>query len=225
MLRTRHLVGAIAAALLFSTAAAATDFSQVVVFGDSLSDAGNVSLSQGSTTPLRFTTNPGKTAEELIAAGLGDPIQASLLGGTDYAFGGAGVVQGVAPVPTLPQQFQMYLAANGGHADANALYQVWGGANDIFYLLGSTTDTNALAAGKILHGHVARIGGEFQRRLERGIARQRNVAGVAQAVAEHDDLAEIRGAGGRAEQQGGGDGAGQVAGTKHADTPRPGWPC
>ena len=147
MLRTRHLVGAIAAALLFSTAAAATDFSQVVVFGDSLSDAGNVSLSQGSTTPLRFTTNPGKTAEELIAAGLGDPIQASLLGGTDYAFGGAGVVQGVAPVPTLPQQFQMYLAANGGHADANALYQVWGGANDIFYLLGSTTDTNALAAG------------------------------------------------------------------------------
>src|SRR6185312_7898330 len=149
MLRTRHLLGAIAAALLFSTAASATDFSKVVVFGDSLSDAGNLSLAQGSPTPLRFTTNPGKTAAELVAAGLGSPIQASLLGGTDYAFGGAGVVQGVAPVPTLPQQFQMYLAANGGHADSNALYQVWGGANDIFYLTGTTTDPNALAAGTV----------------------------------------------------------------------------
>jgi outer membrane lipase/esterase len=149
MPRTRHLAGAIAAALLFSTAASATDFSKVVVFGDSLSDAGNLSLSEGSPTPMRFTTNPGETSAELVAAGLGDPIQASLLGGTDYAFGGAGVVQGVAPVPTLPQQFQMYLAANGGHADANALYQVWGGANDIFYLTSTTTDTNVLAAGTV----------------------------------------------------------------------------
>ncbi|MEW9625339.1 autotransporter domain-containing protein [Rhodanobacter geophilus] len=149
MLRTRHLVGAIATALLFSTAASATDFSQVIVFGDSLSDAGNISLSQGSPTPMRFTTNPGQTASELVAAGLGDPIQASLLGGTDYAWGGAGVVQGVAPVPTLPQQFQMYLAANGGHANANALYEVWGGANDIFYLTDTSTDSNVLAAGTI----------------------------------------------------------------------------
>ncbi len=151
MLRTRHLVGAIATALLFSTAASATDFSKVVVFGDSLSDAGNLSLSPpiNSSVPLRFTTNPGKTAAELVAAGLGNPVQASLLGGTDYAFGGAGVVQGVAPVPTLPQQLQMYLAANGGHADAHALYQVWGGANDIFYLTGTSTDANVLAAGTV----------------------------------------------------------------------------
>ncbi|BFI94582.1 MAG: autotransporter domain-containing protein [Rhodanobacter sp.] len=149
MPRTRHLVGAIAAALLFSTAASATDFSKVVVFGDSLSDAGNLSLSLGSPTPMRFTTNPGQTSAELVAAGLGDPIQASLLGGTDYAFGGAGVVQGVAPVPTLPQQFQMYLAANGGHADANALYQVWGGANDIFYLTSTTTNTTTLSSGTV----------------------------------------------------------------------------
>lgn len=151
MLRTRHLVGAIATALLFSTAASATDFSKVVVFGDSLSDAGNLSLSPpiNSSVPLRFTTNPGKTAAELVASGLGNPVQASLLGGTDYAFGGAGVVQGVAPVPTLPQQLQMYLAANGGHADAHALYQVWGGANDIFYLTGTSTDANVLAAGTV----------------------------------------------------------------------------
>jgi outer membrane lipase/esterase len=147
MPRTRPLAGAILAGLLFSTAAAATDFSKVVVFGDSLSDAGNLSLSQGSPVPLRFTTNPGTTTAENVAAGLGFTLAPSLTGGTDFAFGGAGVVQGVAPVPTLPQQMAMYLGANGGKADANALYQVWGGANDIFYLTGTSTNANVLAAG------------------------------------------------------------------------------
>lgn len=147
MPRNRPLAGAILAGLLFSTAAAATDFSKVVVFGDSLSDAGNLSLSQGSPVPLRFTTNPGITTAEHVAAGLGFTLAPSVAGGTDFAFGGAGVVQGVAPVPTLPQQMAMYLGANGGKADANALYQVWGGANDIFYLTGTSTDANVLAAG------------------------------------------------------------------------------
>ncbi|HEV2622509.1 MAG TPA: autotransporter domain-containing protein [Frateuria sp.] len=147
MPRTRPLAGAILAGLLFSSAAAATDFSKVVVFGDSLSDAGNLSLSQGSPIPLRFTTNPGTTTAQNVAAGLGFTLAPSVTGGTDFAFGGAGVVQGVAPVPTLPQQMAMYLGANGGKADANALYQVWGGANDIFYLTGTSTDANVLAAG------------------------------------------------------------------------------
>jgi outer membrane lipase/esterase len=147
MPHTRPLAGAILAGLLFSTAAAATDFSKVVVFGDSLSDAGNLSLSQGSPVALRFTTNPGTTTAENVAAGLGFTLAPSVTGGTDFAFGGAGVVQGVAPVPTLPQQMAMYLGASGGKADPNALYQVWGGANDIFYLTGTSTDANVLAAG------------------------------------------------------------------------------
>lgn len=147
MPRTRRLAGAILAGLLFSAAAAATDFSQVVVFGDSLSDAGNLSLSQGSPVQLRFTTNPGTTAAENVAAALGHTLTPSLTGGTDFAFGGAGVVQGLAPVPTLPQQMAMYLGATGGTADPNALYQVWGGANDVFYLTGTSTDPNVLATG------------------------------------------------------------------------------
>src|SRR5690242_812589 len=147
MPRISRLAGAILAGLLFSSAAAANDFSQVVVFGDSLSDAGNLSLSQGSPTPLRFTTNPGTTTAENVATALGFTLSPSVAGGTDFAFGGAGVVQGVAPVPTLPQQLAMYLGATGGSADPNALYQVWGGANDIFYLTGTSTDANVLAAG------------------------------------------------------------------------------
>ncbi len=149
MPRTRLLAGAIVAGLLASQAASATDFSQVVVFGDSLSDAGNISLASAPQIqpPLRFTTNPGKTAAELVADGLGHPITASLAGGTDFAWGGAGLVNNVAAVPTLPQQLGMYLTATGGQADPNALYQVWGGANDIFYLTGTSTDSTVLAAG------------------------------------------------------------------------------
>ncbi|HET6806466.1 MAG TPA: autotransporter domain-containing protein [Frateuria sp.] len=148
MPRPSRLAGAILAGLLFSSAAAATDFSQVVVFGDSLSDAGNASLAQGSPTPLRFTTNPGTTAAEDVAAALGFTLAPSLAGGTDYAFGGAGVVYNFAAgVPTLPQQMGMYLAANGGAADPNALYQVWGGGNDFLQLSQTTSDAVALANG------------------------------------------------------------------------------
>lgn len=153
MPRTRHLAGAITAALLFSTSAFSTDFSKVVVFGDSLSDAGNISLATapGIQPPLRFTTNPGTTTAENVAKSLGFTLAPSLAGGTDYAFGGAGLNNNVpgAPsaVPLLPQQLQMYLGANGGVADSKALYQVWGGANDVFYLTANSTDPNVLAAG------------------------------------------------------------------------------
>jgi outer membrane lipase/esterase len=136
MPRTR-LAGAILAGLLFSTAAVATDFSQVVVFGDSLSDDGNISLATapGVQPPLRFTTNPGTVAIENVANALGQPIAPSLLGGTDYAWGGAGVLTNSpgtpGSVPTLTAQVNGYLAA--GTVDSHALYSIWGGANDIFF--------------------------------------------------------------------------------------------
>jgi outer membrane lipase/esterase len=151
MPRTRYLAGAITAALLFSASVSATDFSNVIVFGDSLSDGGNISLATapGIQPPLRFTTNPGTTAAENVAAGLGFTLAPSVAGGTDFAWGGAGFVNNVAAVPTIPQQLQMYLGANGGKADSRALYQVWGGANDIFYLSGTLTDPNAIAAGAV----------------------------------------------------------------------------
>lgn len=153
MPRTRYLAGAITAALLFSSAASAGQFDQVVVFGDSLSDAGNISLATAPQIqpPLRFTTNPGVTTAEIVAANLGLPIKPSLLGGTDFAFGGAGLNNNSAagPIPTIPQQLQMYLGATGGKADSRTLYQMWGGANDIFYLTATSTDPNVLAAGTV----------------------------------------------------------------------------
>lgn len=152
MPRTRLLAGAIVAGLFASSAATATTFSKVVIIGDSLSDGGNISLATAPSIqpPLRFTTNPGKTAAELVADGLGLPVTASLAGGTNYAFGGAGFVNNYVPgVPTLPQQMQMYLAASGGRADGDALYQVWGGANDFLYLSSTSTDSGVLSTGML----------------------------------------------------------------------------
>ena len=157
MLRTRHLVGAITAALLFSATAAATNFSQVVVFGDSLSDNGNISLATAPSLqpPLRFTTNPGTVGIENVASKLGFTLQPSLLGGTDFAWGGAGVLTNSpgtpAAVPTLTAQVGAYLA--GGTVDDHALYSIWGGANDIFYA--ATSAGAAAVAQQLIAQNVA----------------------------------------------------------------------
>ncbi|QWT19771.1 autotransporter domain-containing protein [Bacillus sp. NP157] len=129
-MRIRHLAGAIGAALLFSAGAHADGYQQVVSFGDSLSDNGNVAILSGSPVITRFTTNPGTVAVENIAKYFNLTLTPSLQGGTDYAFGGARA--GVAnPVPATSAQITQYLTANGGKADPNALYTMWIGANDI----------------------------------------------------------------------------------------------
>lgn len=159
MLRPRHLACAVALALASSVAFAQSTpplqtsshaglFNRMVVFGDSLSDDGNLWLSmmhtdictlQGcpSNTIMRFTTNPGQTGVENVGDYFGVPMTPSLAGGTDFAFGGAGVINNSpgtpAGIPTLPTQLGMYLQATGGAADPKALYAVWGGANDLFY--------------------------------------------------------------------------------------------
>ncbi|MGN2246741.1 autotransporter domain-containing protein [Frateuria sp. GZRR35] len=129
------LASAILVTLAFSSVAAATDFSKVVVFGDSLNDNGNLSLSQGSPIPLRFTTNPGMVAIEIAGARLGLPVSPSVAGGTDYAWGGAGVLNNAPNTPltaqTVTAQVNSYLADVS--IDPKALYAIWGGANDIFF--------------------------------------------------------------------------------------------
>ncbi|HEU0278048.1 MAG TPA: autotransporter domain-containing protein [Rhodanobacteraceae bacterium] len=158
MLRPSHLACAVALALASSVAlaqpapAATSDtvgpFDRVVVFGDSLSDDGNLALASGLPAIVRFTTNPGQTAIEEVAQSLGAPLSPSLAGGTDFAVGGAGLVNNSpgtpAGVPLLPAQLATYFTATGGKADPTTLYTVWGGANDIFY--GATSGAAAAAA-------------------------------------------------------------------------------
>jgi outer membrane lipase/esterase len=130
---------------------AASPFTAEVVFGDSLSDDGNISLASGYPSIMKFTTNPGPITAENLASHYGLTLAPSLLGGTDYAFGGAGILNNdpgtPSGVPLISTQIEGYLAANP-KLSPKTLYSVLGGANDIFYAatlaaLGAETSTQA----------------------------------------------------------------------------------
>ncbi len=133
-LRAVSFVGALFVAL-FSVQASA--YSAMYVFGDSLSDTGNVSAATAGAVPAapyapgRFSNGP--VWVETLSANLGlGAVNPSSLGGKNFAWGGA--VTGPAltsTFPTLTQQSAIYLGGVGGVADANALYVVWGGGNDV----------------------------------------------------------------------------------------------
>lgn len=146
MPRFHRLAGAVALALGCAGAAQAQEFSSFVVFGDSLSDSGNIAQAQGLPPGNSFTTNPDPVAAEIIAAAFGLPGNNSLSGGPNFAWGGACVNAAGAclnPVPNIPTQVTQYLSLTGGVADPNALYSIWGGANDIFAALGSPATAQA----------------------------------------------------------------------------------
>jgi outer membrane lipase/esterase len=141
MFHPRKIAGAVTLALGMVGAVHATGnpnstFNGVVVFGDSLSDAGNISLATDPSIqpPLKFTTNPGNVTIQNVAVGLGYSLTASLAGGTDYAWGGAGINNNSpgtpSTVPTITSQVTSYLASSS--VNPHALYAIWGGANDIF---------------------------------------------------------------------------------------------
>jgi phospholipase/lecithinase/hemolysin len=146
-------------------------FTQVIVFGDSLSDDGNIAhrardlvgfsypSSNFNYSDYRFTddtnTSPaanlyvGTWHEQLEKTFLGLAVaKNSLDGGADYAFGGATTKDGTQdrtiinnPFPfgggdftitidNMGKQINDYLASHA--TDANALYILWGGGNDLF---------------------------------------------------------------------------------------------
>lgn len=133
--------------LALALAAAATpalaQYSGAVFFGDSLTDSGAfrpglVQVGGPQAAVLgRFTTNPGWVWSEFLAEhyGMSGDAVAANQGGDNYAVGGARVaVDGASPfgaIPSLQAQVTTYLSANG-RADPNALFTVWGGANDLF---------------------------------------------------------------------------------------------
>jgi outer membrane lipase/esterase len=134
----RRLVSALAmgATALASFPAAALPFSDLFVFGDSLSDTGNVFVSTGGATPGppyfngRFSDGP--VWVETFAAGLGLPAAALpfLLAGHNYSFAGART-GGAGPVPGLLAQIAGLWAPAHPVADPNALYVLVGGGNDM----------------------------------------------------------------------------------------------
>jgi phospholipase/lecithinase/hemolysin len=147
------------ATCLYAGCAQAAPFTQFVVFGDSLSDNGNAFIGTGGTIPApplytagRFTDGPdtapvgtpGGLWHEVLAGLTGEPVATPFLaGGSNYAVGGAKVLPGDPVIPSLAQQVGLALAASGGHADPQALYVFWGGANDLYGAVETPGETAA----------------------------------------------------------------------------------
>lgn len=143
----------LAAAALSSATVHAAPYANLVLFGDSLSDTGNNAaifdaLAGGARTavPLGPGDDPvptlpyssdrysnGPVWAEYFASALGLDATASLLGGTNFSFGGARVTSHpLAPYAlSLQGQVSAYLGTTGGIAAADNLYVVAGGSNDI----------------------------------------------------------------------------------------------
>ena len=190
-LRRCALFGATLTAAAFCPSAQAAPYSQVIIFGDSLSDVGNFAhvtqSSYGFSYPgnqfnysdHRFTnssdTNPasqtysGVWHEQLCRRFLGLPVATnSLDGGLDYAFGDAETLDGqrnvtlqstpvgdlTLHIDNMGKQITDYLIRANNAADPNALYIVWGGANDLFE---NNTNDNVIATASRMGNLIVKL--------------------------------------------------------------------
>lgn len=130
----------IAAASAMASAASAQTYNRLVVFGDSLSDNGNLYAATGNTTPTsppyfsgRFSNGPVFT--ELLGFNAGRyTAGAPVTGSVNYAFGGARTDSSAFP-PGMRNQLLAY-TGGGGTFGANDLVSILGGANNIFQAVG-----------------------------------------------------------------------------------------
>lgn len=156
------IVGIGIATPLFALAPAA--ISNIYIFGDSLSDAGFINNDPQVRAPNNtFTTPGGLVWSQQLGVDYGLPVTPNnnyaaynllhptaqvelgdyvdqIEHGNDYAAGGAktsgdgiGIPEHYTP-PSINKQVASYLAQNT-KADPNALYIIWGGANNILDLL------------------------------------------------------------------------------------------
>ena len=125
-------------------------FEKIVVFGDSLSDPGNVFVLTGQFSLRPFApipdapyaiggfhfTNGPTWAEDMSRelhspSGAGPALRVPHVY-TNYAFGGAHASAGAGSgSPDLGAQVGMYFADSSGAANPRALYVIWIGANDL----------------------------------------------------------------------------------------------
>jgi len=146
-------------------------YSGIYAFGDSLSDAGNVSIATANTLPVSppyyresygpfglikgavFSNGPVWVQDLSRSLGLGT-LAPSLAGGNDFAYGGAeatatastlsGLAQSVTSLSSQLVQFQL-----GGGGSSSGLYTVSIGTNDIYSILSETGVDLAKQTGQI----------------------------------------------------------------------------
>ena len=134
LLRGAALAALTLAAVSTAGAAGAQSYNRLVVFGDSLSDNGNLFLATGGATPAsppyfqgRFSSGPVFTERlGFNASNFMGPVTGSI----NYAFGGARTDSQAAPLGMRVQLAQYQ--ARGGRFGAGDLVSILGGANNIF---------------------------------------------------------------------------------------------
>lgn len=156
-------VGFVLLSITLPLKASATTFTKLFVFGDSLSDPGNVfnaTKALGDPTKVLPASPPyfdgrfsnGRVWAEYFGDELGlSPAPVTALGnqppndGINFAFGGSTTGENNAIAPDVPtgiltqvDLFTEPLETFNQKADPNALYAVWGGGND--YLFGNNVD-------------------------------------------------------------------------------------
>jgi phospholipase/lecithinase/hemolysin len=149
-------IGLLAVVLSGAAPLTAAQFDSIYAFGDSLSDAGNVFIATGGTTPglpyFNGQFSNGPIWLEDLAAQLGLPaLTPSLAGGTDFAFGdaqsGTTLFHNAAALDLLGPSGQVaqFLGATGGVADPGALYTIWIGSNDLAAIPSGATNAQIAA--------------------------------------------------------------------------------
>lgn len=131
------LVAVAAGLALIAGSASAQSYSKIVIFGDSLSDNGNLGVNAPPPPYYMGHFSNGPVFVEQLGFGTINHF-GNVSGSTDFAFGGARTdthlnpVNPAATTPGIPIQVNAYLAGFGGSLNASTLVTLWGGANDIF---------------------------------------------------------------------------------------------
>jgi phospholipase/lecithinase/hemolysin len=148
---------------------AAPPFSNLLVFGDSLSDTGNIFAASGGTfvpPPYyegRVSNGPIWTERLAQELGLPNPLPSFVFtleeGGTNFAWYGAETGPGFSDsmTPNLGMQIDMFLG--GGMLTGEELILVRGGSNDLFAaaLSGDDLTTSASTAAANIADHVGTL--------------------------------------------------------------------
>lgn len=135
--------------LLATPALSAPMFSDMYIFGDSLSDTGNTraAVPLGSWGPIAAEAGYGSNGRfsngdlwhEFMADDLGLSTSRSSAGGNNFAYGGARIDNATGVSAGVLRQWGNYQNRFGGAVmDPAALYVVWAGGNDMRDLVGSS---------------------------------------------------------------------------------------
>ena len=130
-------VTAVAAVALIATASQAAGVSRMVIFGDSLSDTGNMYRLTRHRSPARSRYYRGRYSNgrnwvDYVRSDTGMRIDNDAHGGALSGYGNLGGRR----YPGLRTQIDRYLAKRPRGVNRRALYVLWAGANDLFAQVG-----------------------------------------------------------------------------------------